>query len=150
MTIPISTGSGAASVAAEAVSGLQYQQVEILGQGGGSTLGVNPDASLNASIIGVPNVRFVNSSILAVPVGSIITVWQSSSVLSVPTGSVITLIQAASIAGTYAEDAAHTTADRGIFALGVRNDTQTSITSANNDYSPLAVGPTGGVIAHDA
>ncbi|MFS6825729.1 hypothetical protein, partial [Staphylococcus aureus] len=131
MTIPISTGTGAASVAAEVVSGVQYQQIEILGLGGGSTLGVNPDASLNASIIGVANVRFANSSIIAVPVGSVITtpigstiaVLQGSSILSVPVGSTITIIQAASIAGTYAEDVAHATGDRGLLMLGVRRDT---------------------------
>src|SRR3990167_5585797 len=146
MTIPISTGSGATSVAAEAIGGLQYQQVEILGQGGGSTLGVNPDGSFSASIIGVPNVRFANSSILAVPVGSVIatqigsviTVLQSSSILTVPVGSIITYWPTPSIVGTYAEDAAHTTTDRGIFALGVRNDDQSSVTSTDNDYSPLA------------
>jgi hypothetical protein len=167
MSIPISTGSGAASVAAEAVGGLQYQQIQILGQGGGSTLGVNPDASLNTSIIGVPNVRFANSSILAVPVGSVITlnqgssilaipvgstiaVLQSSSILSVPVGSTIGVWQAASIAGTYAEDAAHTSADRGVFTLAVRNDTLPSVTSADGDYSQVTVGPAGEVITQIA
>ncbi len=53
MSIPISTGSGQASVAAEAVSGLQYQQIEVLGQGGASTLGINPDRSINVSVLGV-------------------------------------------------------------------------------------------------
>lgn len=175
MSIPISTGTGVASVAAEAVSGLQYQQIEILGLGGGSTLGVNPDGSLNASIIGVPNVSFANSSILAVPVGSVITtnigsvitilqgssilsvsvgsvitVIQGSSILSVPVGSTIAVLQAASIAGTYAEDAAHTPGDRGVFVLGVRHDLLSSITSGDSDYSPLGVGPTGAMTVHDA
>ena len=158
MSIPISTGTGVASVAAEAVSGLQYQQIEVLGLGGGSTLGINPDASLNASIIGVATVRFANSSILAVPVGSVITtpigsvitVLQSSSILAVPVGSIITIIQAASIAGTYQEDVAHTPADRGLLMFGVRRDTLASITSATDDYSPIAVGPSGAVTSHDA
>ena len=158
MPIPITTGSGVASIASQLVSGSHYQQVEILGQGGGSTLGVNPDGSLSASIIGVPNVRFDNSSILAVAVGSVLTiptsstiaVLQSSSILAVPVGSVITVIQAASIAGTYAEDAAHTTGDRGIFGLGVRNDLLSSVTSADLDYSPISVGPAGETIVADA
>ena len=150
MSIPISTGTGAASVAAEVVSGLQYQQIQILGLGGSSTLGINPDRSLNVSVIGAPNVTFANSSILAVPVGSVITVIQGSSILSVPVGSTIAVIQAASIAGTYAEDAAHTTADRGIFVLGVRHDLLSSITGADSDYSPLGVGPTGAMTVHDA
>ncbi len=82
---------------------------------------------------------------------SVITVWQNSSVLAVPVGSIITTFsQGPSIVGTYAEDAAHTTADKGVFALAVRNDLQPSITSADGDYSPLAVGPTGALTAHDA
>lgn len=287
MSIPISTGSGAASVAAEAVSGLQYQQVEVLGKGGASTLGVNPDGSINVSVVGaiavtgsivtvgngsisgavnvagsvllgnsnasvitvwqnasilaVPvgsvvavlqsssiigvvtgsvvaiasgnqsvsgalNVSgsvmlgssnasvitvWQNSSVLAVPVGSVITVgqgsiavaiisgsiaatvtppanqsvsgavtvagsvllgsssasvitvWQSSSVLAVPVGSVVAVLQAPSIVGTYAEDAAATTGDKGLFVLGVRNDAVASFTSANLDYNPIGVDSAG-------
>jgi len=47
------------------------------------------------------------------------------------------------IAGTYLEDSAHTGADRGMFLLGVRNDTTTVLTSANGDYSPIATDPYG-------
>lgn len=301
MSIPISTGSGVASVAAEAVGGLQYQQVEIYGQGGSSVLGVNPDRSISVSIIGIPNVgvaggsvgllggtafignvgiasgsvialasgnqsvsgtvgasiigavpiqlgnssvityvqnsvatviiggsisasftppanqsvsgtvgasvigavpvqlsnssviTYVQNSVAAVIIGgsiaasftppanqsvsgtvgasiigavpvqlanssiitvsqnsSIITIWQSSSVLAVPVGSTIAVLQSPSIVGTYAEDAGHTSGDKGLFALGVRNDLQSSITSADLDYSPIAVGPTGALIATDA
>lgn len=117
MSIPISTGSGQASVAAEVVGGLQYQQIEVLGQGGASTMGVNPDGSINVSVIG---------TLSTTPIGSVITVWQSPSIV-----------------GTYAEDAAHTTGDKGLFALSVRNDTMSSITSADGDYSPFTVGPVG-------
>lgn len=49
------------------------------------------------------------------------------------------------IAGSYVEDTAHTGADRGLFLLGVRNDTTTVLTSANNDYSPIATDPYGAV-----
>lgn len=49
----------------------------------------------------------------------------------------------ASIAGTYNEDNAHTTQDRGIFMLHVRNDTLASVTSTDQDYSTNAVGPSG-------
>lgn len=38
-----------------------------------------------------------------------------------------------------AEDAGHTTGDTGVFALGVRNESTTQITSADLDYSPLSV-----------
>lgn len=252
MSIPISTGSGAASVAAEAVSGLQYQQIEVLGKGGASTLGVNPDGSLNASIIGTPNVN-VSGSVAAIqsgtrmtsvvstvpssvlvgasifgqlpggtavlgsvaalqgtnpwvmvgsvygsgsvaafqagtvitslvstvpssvlvgasifgqlpagtaPLGSVATLqgtnpWLTNhvgngSIITVSTGSVIAALQGASIVGTYAEDVAHTPADKGIFTLGVRNDTLASVTSATGDYSQVTVGPSGETVAVDA
>lgn len=77
---------------------------------------------------------------------SVITVFQSSSILAVPVGSVITAWQNPSIVGTYGEDSPHTSADKGLFALHVRNDTLSSITSADLDYSPLAVGPVGEAI----
>ena len=78
---------------------------------------------------------FSNSSILAVPIGSVITVLQSS--------SIITLQQAQSIVGTYSEDTGHTTADKGIFILGVRNDAIASFVSANLEYTPKAVDSAG-------
>lgn len=85
-------GSGAASVAAEAVGGLQYQRIEVLGAGGSSVLAVNPDGSLNASIIGTPNVN-VSGSVFATlsGSGSVITVWKDSSVIARVTGSVVSL-----------------------------------------------------------
>lgn len=297
MSIPISTGSGAASVAAEAVGGLQYQQIEMLGKGGASVLAINPDGSFNASIIGSPKVTVsslisvpgtvstVNSSTSTLGGGAVFTgtsedvkdfgsitvsvftdqvsasdglsiqqssngtnwdltdtytiaastgktfsvqpsarffrivytngatpqgafrlqtvyhtittkassqrssdnytnetdleqnwafdsfyndattswdrmrgnatngmkVWTgNTSVLSQSVGSVITIIQNASVAGTYAEDSPHTTGDRGLFVFGVRNDTLSSITSNDGDYSPFAVGPTGAITTNDA
>jgi hypothetical protein len=43
-------------------------------------------------------------------------------------------------ASVFAEDAAHTTADKGNFILGVRNDSATTtLTSTDGDYSPIAV-----------
>ncbi len=89
------------------------------------------------------------------PLGSVATLqgtnpwivnFANSSILAVPVGSIITIQQAQSIVGTYAEDAGHVTADKGVFALGVRNDALSSITSADLDYSPHAVGPTGETI----
>ncbi len=48
-----------------------------------------------------------------------------------------------SIVGTYAEDAAHTTADKGIFVLTVRNDTVASTASADLDYTVHAADSAG-------
>lgn len=45
-----------------------------------------------------------------------------------------------------AEDAAHVDGDTGVFSLGVRNDgAATTFSSANGDYTPLAVDKTGSV-----
>ncbi len=70
----------------------------------------------------------------------------NGSVLSIPTSSTIALIQANSIVGTYLEDNPHTSGDKGIFALNVRNDTMSSVTSADGDYGAMSIGPTGEVI----
>ena len=69
-----------------------------------------------------------------------------------PIGSVATLqgtnpwiiaFPNASIAGTYAEDAAHSGGERGLFTLGVRNDAVASFTSANLDYGPVGTDSAG-------
>ena len=52
MAIPITEGSGTASVATETIAGISYQQIEVYGAGGASILAINPDGSINASIIG--------------------------------------------------------------------------------------------------
>lgn len=57
------------------------------------------------------------------------------------------VISLSSIAGTYAEDAAHSDGERGLFNLGVRNDMVTSFASANRDYTPIGVDSFGRVIS---
>lgn len=102
MAVPITVGTGSASIAAEVVANLQYQRIEVLGQGGASVLAVNPDGSFNASVIGTPTVNAIFTgigSIITVPSGSIITVWNNSSILAVPVGSTITVNQSSSIIG---------------------------------------------------
>lgn len=54
------------------------------------------------------------------------------------------------VVGTYTEDQTHTTGDRGLFMLHVRNDTLSSVTSADNEYSTNAVGPAGETIVANA
>lgn len=110
--------------------------------------------SSNASVIALlqtSSIIAINAgSVIAIPSGSVITVWKDSSVLSVPVGSVITVLQAASIVGTYAEDAASASGDKGFFVMGARNDTLASVTSADGDYSSHVVGPAGELIAENA
>lgn len=100
------------------------------------------------------------SSVISTSIGSIIAVVQSSSIIGVVTGSialassvistsigsVITIQQAQSIVGTYAEDAASTNLDKGLFVLGVRNDTLASISTADGDYTQFTVGQSGELI----
>lgn len=50
---------------------------------------------------------------------------------------------------TFAEDTAHTSGNTGAFVLGVRNDSNTAMTSANGDYSPIAVNSAGAVAIQD-
>lgn len=69
---------------------------------------------------------FSNSSILAVPVGSVVTTWQSPSIV-----------------GTYAEDAASANGDKGLLVLAVRNDTVSSLISPDLDYSAFATDSAG-------
>lgn len=72
--------------------------------------------------------------------------FQNPSILSVPVGSTIVYLQAPSIVGTYSEDATHTSADKGIFTLGVRNDTVASFVGADLEYSPRATDSAGRVL----
>jgi hypothetical protein len=109
----------------------------------------------------VPSSVIVGASIFGqlpagtAPIGSVATLqgtnpwlvsFGNSSIVSIPTGSVITVLQGPSIVGTYAEDAAHAQSDKGVFVLAVRNDAMASISSADFDYTPIAVGPVGETI----
>lgn len=51
--------------------------------------------------------------------------------------------------GTFAEDSAHVSGNTGSFVLGVRNDSNAAMTSANGDYSPVAVNSAGAVAIQD-
>lgn len=66
------------------------------------------------------------------------------------TSSVVTILQTPSIVGTYAEDAPSASGDKGFLVMGARNDTLSSITSADGDYSSHVVGPAGELIAANA
>lgn len=118
--------------------------------------------SSNASVIAIlqsSSIIAINAgSVIAVPSGSTITVWKDSSVLAVPVGSTIAVMQGSvaaaivsgSVVGTYAEDAAHTSGDKGLLSLNVRNDTLASVTSADGDYGALSLGPSGEAIVANA
>lgn len=100
--------------------------------------GTNPWAVGNSSVQ-VNNIVTGQSSVYLIPgigvLGSVATLQGTT--------PWITTLQNASIAGTYAEDSAHTAGDRGIFTLGVRNDAVASFTSANLDYGPVGTDSAG-------
>jgi len=116
MAIPITLGTGAASVAAEAIGGLQYQQIEMVGAGGSSTLSIAPDGAAKVSVVGTITVTPSGA-------GSVIAVLQSSSIFAVPTGN-------QSVSGTV-----------GASVIGNVNTTITSIATANGGlpiFAPLS------------
>lgn len=111
-------------------------------QGGAWTTSVV--GTVGASIIGTVPVTQSGTRITSV-IGSVTALQGTNpwlTTLSASTNSsVLVRIQANSVAGTYAEDTAHTSGANGLFVLGVRNDTLASVTSANGDYSAMAQGP---------
>lgn len=89
-------------------------------------------------------VNFQNSSIIAIQSGSVISINQGS-IASAQIGTAIT-----SIVGSFLEDSASANADPGVFVLGVRNDTLSSVTSTDADYTQHTVGPAGETIIANA
>lgn len=125
--VNVTEGSGK-TVASEDVGNIQFQKIKIAsGQSGSSSMmTVFPDGSIPVSVIGAITTSFGGS------------------------GSIIAVLQSPSIVGTYAEDAASASGDKGLFGLAVRNDTLSSLTSADLDYSGQAVGPIGERIVANA
>lgn len=99
------------------------------------------DSSIVSGVIQRPAVD-IASVLSAIPV----TFSGSPSI----SGTINVVLVAPSIVGTYAEDAASATADKGLFTLGVRNDTLSSVTSADLDYSQISTGPAGEVVTANA
>lgn len=118
----------------------------------GSTITLNQGSSIIARVTGSVAILGTSGSIMAVtvvsgstlafaPAGSLMSVTNPAGSITQVTntnvGSVIVVWQVPSIVGTYAEDATHTTADKGFFVMGVRNDAVASFTGANLEYNPF-------------
>lgn len=107
----------------------------------------NQSVSGAVGIFGSVMLGSSNGSVLAVittPAGSVQAVRTDNA-------SVITIFgQSPSLVGTYAEDAASASGDKGFLVMGARNDTLASVTSADGDYSSHVVGPAGELIAENA
>lgn len=72
MSVPITQGTGASSVAAEIISGLNYQQIKIVGgqTGSTSTMGVYPDGSIPVSVIGTLSITGLQGASVSGTVGA--------------------------------------------------------------------------------
>ena len=140
------------------VATLQGTNPWLVSFGNSSIFAAQQGTVISSLVSTVPSSVIVGASIFGqlpagtAPLGSVavlqgtnpwIETFSNSSILAVPVGSVITVFQAPSLVGTYAEDVAHVTADKGVFILGVRNDAVSSITTAERDYSPVAVDEAG-------
>lgn len=117
------------TAASSVIGGVNYPIVFTSGSAGASSV----SGTVGASIIGLTPVSVTN-------IPSV-----SGTVNAVQSGTRIT-----SIIGAYAEDSASTQSDVGVFTLAVRNDTLSSVTSADGDYSAHTVGPAGEVVVANA
>lgn len=108
----------------------------VIGTIGGSVITVWKDSSVVAYQL-AGSILATSATVLPGSVSGAITA-PPGSIMSVtnPAGSVTAVIwQAPSIVGTYGEDIASTAADKGIFTLGIRNDTVASLVGADLDYT---------------
>ena len=129
------------------VSGLQGASVS--GQVGASLIGLSPVSvsnfpttqNVSGSVVafGFPTTQNVSGSVVAFVSGTV-PVNTAGSVVAFQ-GTSPWVVQ--SIVGTYAEDATHTSADKGIFTLGVRNDAVASFAGANLEYGPIGTDSAG-------
>jgi len=71
--IPITTGSGIASIAAETVGGVSYQIIQVIGGGGSSVASIDPAGAVKVSVVGVVNIAgSVATALTTVPTTSVI------------------------------------------------------------------------------
>lgn len=93
MSVPITPGSGASSVAAEIISGLNYQTIKLAGGETGSTsmLSVTPDGALKVSVLG-GMVSSVSGTVGASVIG-VVPMVQSGTVISSISGAVQASVQ---------------------------------------------------------
>lgn len=118
-------------------------------QDGGNTITVDGTVSITAN--SSVNVSQMNGVTVTMGNGASGTGVQRVTLASDSTGNIATIgtsITPGTAAANLgkAEDAAHSSGDTGVFALGVRNATLAAFTSADGDYSPLATGSAGEAI----
>lgn len=133
----------------------------------GTVLTTNPNssvmltASTNHSVLTAQMYGYSSVMLMASTSSSVLTATSygfSSVMLMASTNSSVAVLASqntnpwviGSIVGTYQEDQAATTSDKGLFVLHVRNDTMSSVTNADLDYSALSVGPVGEMLVANA
>lgn len=151
MSIPISTGSGVASVAAEALGGLQYQQIKVIGgeTGSTSTLGISPDGSAKVSVVGTLTTQVSGSIAAAIVSGSVAVTTGNSSVqvLNFPTsqnvsGSVAAWMQStnASIITVGGASGTSSVIQQGTWASSIVSSTPSSVLVGASIFGQLPGG----------
>lgn len=139
-TVPSSMMVGASIIGLTPVSATQITSPWVVNVPTPSYLSIQPGGSvMNVNISGSVAAAITN---FTASVAANINVISAS--IAVNQGTNPWVI--GSIVGTYQEDQAASTSDKGLFVLHVRNDTLSSVTNADLDYSALSVGPVGEMI----
>lgn len=141
------TGAGGGALGTVAVSGgtISLSGTSLVHVTGGTSVVTGPltDTQLRATPVPISD----GSGSLTVDG----TVNVAGTVPTTVTGTATVVLGTAS----YAEDAAHTSGDAGLFVLGVRNTAMTTQTNTDGDYSPISVDSAGrvnivGGVGHDS
>lgn len=161
----LNTGSGGDTIATDDIGGVKHQRVKIEHGADGSATDVSTASPLPVTLANTganSTAVKVDGSAVTQPVsGTFYQATQPVSLASVPSHAVTNAgtfaVQADSvIPGTSAtnlgkaEDAAHSSGDTGVLALGVRQDTLASSTSTDGDYAALKVSSTGALYVNVA
>lgn len=120
----MNSGTGGATLAADDIAGIHHQRVKIQHGADGSATDVSSASPLPVDVIA------------AIPAGT--NNIGDVDVLSVVPGTGATSLGKA-------EDAAHTSADTGVYALAVRDDAPAAHSGTDGDYESLHVNAEGGL-----
>ena len=133
--VSITTGSDA-TISTDDVAGVQYQRVKIDlgGDGLASPLVRGQQTAANSLPVTLPSDQGTLTVSGTVELGA--TAWAALETVTVVNTTLESLVQA--------EDAIHATGDKGIMALGVRNDAGSSF-GADRDYIPVSLNGSGAV-----
>ena len=119
---------------------------------GGSVLAQQMGTRITSVINSAPSSLLTGASIFGMlpagtqTLGSVAVLQSITPWITTNVGSIAVQWQVPSIVGTYAEDAGHTSADKGLFVLGVRNDTLASFVSADLEYNAFSHDSAGRVL----